>query len=199
MRTLLGVRKTTATDLCLIESGLPTLQQNVKSMQKKALNRLVEDRLPLMDDPFAHALRIARDYRCPSARYIDSLAAYDPAEDAASLRARVRASTRTKFATYSQLINPSLEVHAMYSSDAVIESHQSSPPGSVCPRTTSPSKKDVGLGCLVSSVCASVDRSKMNCMLYRYHCVLILKQFVKNIPMLTFPYQTFSIILSPKL
>ena len=121
VKTLLGVRKTTATDLCLIEAGLPSLQKHVKSLQKKALEKLMTNSLPLRDDPFALAFRLARDARCPIARYIDTLAAYIPDEDTTALHARVQASTRTKFATYAHMMNPSLEVHAMYSSNTVIE------------------------------------------------------------------------------
>lgn len=114
IRTLLGVRKTTATDLCLIEIGVPSLSQFVRTAQKKTIGKMVECRRNLPDDPFTFALSVAQESRCPAARYITSLETYDPLKDTEDLHARVRQSARTKFTTYVGKMNPTLSVHDMY-------------------------------------------------------------------------------------
>lgn len=124
VRTLLGVRKTTATDLCLIESGIPSLTQYIRSAQKKAIYKLMAERDNLQDDPFIFALGVARESRCPAARYIESLETYDPQTQAAALQDRVRQSTRTKFRTYVTHVNPALVVHDMYALSDVKENQR---------------------------------------------------------------------------
>jgi hypothetical protein len=52
VRCMLGVRKTTAGELCLIEAGLPTAAARVKASQKSTLSHLVEERRGRDDDPF---------------------------------------------------------------------------------------------------------------------------------------------------
>ena len=121
---LLGVRKTTATDLCLIEIGLPSLAQYVRNAQKKALSRLVRQRADLPDDPFMHALRIARQSRCPITRYVDLLETFNAEDEMSDLYARVQQSTRTKFLTYTQKINPTLTVHDMYAATDIREAER---------------------------------------------------------------------------
>jgi len=124
VKNLLGVRKTTATDLCLVEIGIPTLPQYVRSSQKKLITKLIEERATLPDDPFKIALGIAREARCPAARYISTLESFDPDDEAATLLATVRQSTRTKFRTYVETINPLLAVHDMYSDPETNEAHR---------------------------------------------------------------------------
>ena len=124
VRALLGVRKTTATDLCLIEIGIPSLTQYVRTAQKKTIAKLIERRRDLVDDPFIFALGVARESRCPAARYIETLETYNPDDDATSLRRRVRESTRTKFTTYVQRTNPSMTVHDMYALSDIPEHHR---------------------------------------------------------------------------
>ncbi|ELU16580.1 hypothetical protein CAPTEDRAFT_214726 [Capitella teleta] len=51
VKTILGVRKTTSTDLCLIEAGIPSLNQHVKSGQKMFITKLIQQRLPVIDNP----------------------------------------------------------------------------------------------------------------------------------------------------
>jgi hypothetical protein len=62
IRSLLGVRKTTATDLCLIEAGLPSLQEHVRDAQRRCIEKLTLERANDVDDPFMHVWRITQDY-----------------------------------------------------------------------------------------------------------------------------------------
>jgi hypothetical protein len=115
VRSLLGVRKTTATDLCLIEADVPPLNVHIKRLQKKTLTRFIQTRAQMHDDPLMHALDLARRARTPCARYVDSLINYDPADDEAAFIDRVMTAERTKYATYRTLMNPSLLQHPIYS------------------------------------------------------------------------------------
>ena len=124
VKTLLGVRKTTATDLCLVEAGIPSLLHYVRSAQKNCIMKLIKERATLPDDPFNLALRIAQEARCPTARYISTLERFNPEEESTALLDRVQQSERSKFVTYVQTMNPSLTVHDMYSRLDTIESHR---------------------------------------------------------------------------
>ena len=50
VKHLLGVRRTTTTDLCLIEIGLPSLAERVKKNQLVAITKLVDNRRGMEDD-----------------------------------------------------------------------------------------------------------------------------------------------------
>ena len=76
------------------------------------------------DDPFNIALGIAQESRCPAARYISSLETFNPDDETAAMLNRVRQSTRTKFMTYVQSMNPLLTVHDMYLSLDAKETHR---------------------------------------------------------------------------
>jgi hypothetical protein len=123
IRQLLGVRKTTATELCLAETGLPTLQSRIKATQQTWFAKK-QDRMEMDDDPFAHAMRMATEGRTPAAQYITSLQDFDAFEEQAQLYTKIRTSPRTKYITYSTAMNPSLTVHAMYTDLDVKEHHR---------------------------------------------------------------------------
>jgi hypothetical protein len=116
IRLLLGVRKTTAGDLCLVEAGQPSLLQKVKTAQRSTIYKLIVEREGMQDDPFAHAWSLARNSRTPCARYITSLETFRPEVEERRLREKIQTSERTKFVTYRDLMNPGLEVHPMYRS-----------------------------------------------------------------------------------
>ena len=105
IRSLLGVRKTTATNLCIIEAGLPSLPSRLKSMQKKFLNKA---RQP--DDPLMFALDLANRGRTPCSQLHDSLQHFIQAEEDALFMEKVRLSDKTKFRTYLEL-NSNLVKH----------------------------------------------------------------------------------------
>jgi hypothetical protein len=120
VRSLLGVRKTTATNLCLIEAGIPCLPSRLKSLQKKFFDKARQERAELADDPLMFALDLARRGRTPCSRYIDSLQDFNQADEDAAFLQKARLSERSKFRTYLAL-NPDLEKHPMYSCPEVDE------------------------------------------------------------------------------
>ncbi|ELT92565.1 hypothetical protein CAPTEDRAFT_186932 [Capitella teleta] len=111
--TLLGVRKTTAGDLCLIEAGLPSLVNKAKSIQK-TFEKFIDERSDLTDDPLMFTLEKCRTANTPCARYIRSLDQHDYDHEDQILEEKLRTSTRTKYRTYCNLMNPERKRHEMY-------------------------------------------------------------------------------------
>ena len=101
----------------MVEIGAPPLLHYVRSAQKKLISKLIAERETMLDNPFNLALGIAHEARCPTARYISTLESFDPEEEAAVLLTRVRQSTRTKFRTYADSMNPYLTLK--YSGDVI--------------------------------------------------------------------------------
>ena len=116
VRNLLGVRKTTATDLCLIESGLPSALEHIQIAQRRYFIK-IQNMTP-EESPAAHAWHIARNANTPASRYISSIISSPPTDYQGNLRAAVRRSSRSKFITYASLINPDLSVNTMYCDNA---------------------------------------------------------------------------------
>ena len=62
LKCLLGVRKTTVNDLCLVELGVPPLQALVKQRQHDFFVKMNTDRNGAVDEPFNFAMDLTRDY-----------------------------------------------------------------------------------------------------------------------------------------
>ena len=124
IRCMLSVRKTTAGVLCLIEAGLPSVVSKVKSIQKATIRRLLDDREGMADDPFWFVFTKCQSENTPCARYIQALETFDREEEDAELKRRTRQTTRTKFQTYCEMINPSLTKHPMYCSHDLLEQNR---------------------------------------------------------------------------
>jgi hypothetical protein len=70
--------------------------QRVRTLQKNAIGKLITtQRVHLPDDPFTFALSVAREARCPAARYIDALREYSPEAETAQMHQRIRQSARS--------------------------------------------------------------------------------------------------------
>ena len=102
LKSLLGVRSQTTTDVVLLESGYPSLRALIKSRQKAFFEKMVKERENMVDDPFMHVMRLTTSKNAKMAAYI-KLLNYCPDSIEADRRARierVRSSSRSKFATY---------------------------------------------------------------------------------------------------
>ena len=77
IKQLLGVRKATCNDLCLVELGYPTLRSLILSKQRKFFSRMWRDRGGMYDDPLGHALHITLNDTCHTSRYIRDLIGND--------------------------------------------------------------------------------------------------------------------------
>ena len=112
VKALLGVRKTTPNDLCLVESGLLTpCTTRVKTAQKKFFTAMFQRQDP--EDPFAKVWAIVQD-QSPSARYINAVMHEDISRHQEKLHQRVQEATGSRYTTYRESINPSLSLHPLY-------------------------------------------------------------------------------------
>jgi hypothetical protein len=107
VKLLLGVRTTTANELCLAELGLPPLNALVKHRQASYLRKLIQERQSMEDDPFIFAWLLTRNGNRRMARYIDSLLENGDFITVAKrqLRDNVLNCNKSKFITYAN-INP---------------------------------------------------------------------------------------------
>ena len=113
IKYLLGVRKTTANDLCLVEIGMPPLAAVVKQRQCNLLHKMINARTG--DHPFMFALHMAKTFDPILSRYIDNVLS-NPDHIGSAKRVlyhRIATSNRSKFVTY-RTINPKFDVHSVY-------------------------------------------------------------------------------------
>ena len=113
IKQLLGVRKTTSNDLCLLELGCPPLQFLVKQRQGKFFSEMWRERSDREDDPLAHAFRVTLNHRSPTSHYVHDLIHSDV--DELHLKAKVSMSVSGRMLMYIT-INPHRSVHDIYTS-----------------------------------------------------------------------------------
>ena len=120
IKTLLGVRKTTPNDLCLVETGYPSLKGFVKDKQVKFFSKLIESHRGYDEDPFWRVWSMCRAANTPCTRYVTKLLEQDnhnlKLRDIEDVKRKVMNSEGSKFVTYKEM-NPSLSVHSVYNSD----------------------------------------------------------------------------------
>ena len=116
VKMLLGVRQSTANDTCLIESGYPSLEALIRQRQKKFLDKMIDDRKEMTDDPLMFCLKLTEQDNPHMQKYIKDLLS-EPDDiiekDLSVIKTRVMASTQTKAVTY-RTFNPELSVHSIY-------------------------------------------------------------------------------------
>ena len=114
IKSLLGVRKTTPNNLCLIELGYPPIIDYVKSRQKQFLSNVLEERKDMLDDPLMMVLKLTESSNKHSWDYIINVL-NDEHEISGTdrLKQSIRLSSKTKMKTYLKL-NPNLSVHPVY-------------------------------------------------------------------------------------
>jgi hypothetical protein len=119
VKMLLGVRHSTANDTCLIESGYPSLEALIRQRQKRFLEKMIEDRKEMTDDPLMFCLKLTEQDNPHMQKYIEDLL-NEPEDiiekDLSAIKARVIASTQTKAVTY-RAFNPELSVHDIYAAN----------------------------------------------------------------------------------
>ena len=115
IKYLLGVSKSTANDLCLIELAMPPLSAVVKLRQYNFLYKAMNGGHLEREDPLTFAVSLTRLYNPKLARCIDNiLATPDHIGATKSVNyQRLNMSNRNKFIVYRN-INPSYSVHSVY-------------------------------------------------------------------------------------
>ena len=117
IKHLLGVRKTTNTNLCLVELGLPPLKALVKQRQKKFFKCMWTERRDMNDDPLSFVLHLVKDSRICTRNYIEDLLeseSNDVSEGSNKLIQDIISSDSSK-CIYYVTINPDMKVHDIYS------------------------------------------------------------------------------------
>ena len=120
IKSLLGVRKTSTNQLCLLEGGFKPLAGLVKDRQKKFFDKMAS-RTAHHQDPFSHAMEIVNSFNKPMSKYITSIkdGSNFALTELQGIKELVSSASGTKFRTYVQL-NPDFAVHALYSPSAPV-------------------------------------------------------------------------------
>ena len=117
IKSLLSVRGTTCNDLCYIELGYPSVQDIVKSKQRKFFKKLCSERADMVDDPFMFTFNLVSGQRYNTQRYVIGLV--DDVDDLQVGMDRIKesifASQSSRRRTYLEF-NPSISVHSIYTS-----------------------------------------------------------------------------------
>ncbi|CAL4086104.1 unnamed protein product, partial [Meganyctiphanes norvegica] len=122
IKHLLGVRKNTTTSLCLVELSFPTLKALVTQRQRKFFKTMWAERENMIDDPFPHAMRLAKNSNTSTARYLNSLIANDVDDKSQSMNnlyQEINNSQSSKSIFYRD-INPNLCIHDIYSTKSTV-------------------------------------------------------------------------------
>ena len=121
IRALLGVRRNTPNDICLIEAGMPSLSSLVKQKQQLFYKKMIFERNNMVDDPLMFMLDFTKNRNPKMYLYIENVMnVFFMERDLHDMTERVRNSEGTRFKTYVSL-NPSLSMHDIYSRKARFE------------------------------------------------------------------------------
>lgn len=117
VKCLLGVRKYTSPDLCLIESGI----RPVLDIISRGRRRFLESKLtaPNEEEPFYIVFDLCRQANTPGYRFLTQALQYDydvNPHDTIIRMVREKPFTASKYVTYRTEINPLLSVHPVYTS-----------------------------------------------------------------------------------
>ena len=88
-KQLLGVRKTTNNDMCMVELGLPSLRALIKAKRRKFLHKIWSARDTMNDDPLMHAMRIVMSHNDQVSRYITDLT-FNDVDDVEEAKQKMR-------------------------------------------------------------------------------------------------------------
>ena len=119
IKQMLGVRKTTNNDICLVELGMPPLRALIKAKQRKFFNKMWLERNELDNDPLMHAMKITLSYNDYVSRYLTDLSTSyinDIRDAQYNLKTKILNSESNRLLFYKS-INTNLTVHVIYSNN----------------------------------------------------------------------------------
>ena len=116
LKCVLGVRKTTANEICLVEMGVPPLQASVKQGQHDFFVKMNPERNGAIDDPYHFAMDLTRTYNARTFKQLDGVMQCDDHVSIAVefLKNQIPNSDRTQFIIY-RTINPTIDMPAVHS------------------------------------------------------------------------------------
>ena len=122
VKTLLGVRTTTANDLCLMEMDYSSAEARVREVQRKFLIKILTQRNSMVDDPFIHIWNICKSENTRAYQYFDSVMRGNDhiLADKVARVEKIRNSTNRKSVLYCEL-NPSFTMSRIYEDKNVSE------------------------------------------------------------------------------
>ena len=121
VKALLAVRETTCNDLCLIESGVPSLRAAIQEKQQKYMCKKIE--ILGEDSPLGFALKLAESANTASYKRIKSVLSTSDIlnKDKQKIQGNIRLNiTSIKRVTYI-CMNPSLKSPTIYDKDDIDE------------------------------------------------------------------------------
>ena len=116
IKKLLGVRKTTRNDLCLLESGYPPLVSLVKAKQRKFFRKMWIERHDMPDDPLIYVLNQCMYNNTSTSRLLHDFVNND-VDDVEKAFEDLKASVILMESPKAQLyraLNPQMSVHPVY-------------------------------------------------------------------------------------
>ena len=117
IKTLLGVRKSTPSLLCLAELDFPSIEGKTKKLQKSFLHNLLESRKDIIDDPFIMVWNYCKDKNTPGYNYLRNVLLTEDHistdRDKRNYKIHLYKENKTKFKTYIS-INPNLISNYVY-------------------------------------------------------------------------------------
>ncbi len=117
LKQLVGARMSTCNDVCYVELGVPPLRAIVTHKQRKYFRNTWNERSNMLDDPWAHVVRLVLETNTPTSRYLNGLI-YNDNDDTGIAREQVQRSISesdtSRRVTYKSL-NPNFQVHNVYS------------------------------------------------------------------------------------
>ena len=125
IRCLLGVRKNTSIELCLVEAGIPPIHHVLAKRRQRFIESKMVSNDP--DHPFTIVLRLLSDNKIPLYQFISHALQFDTNSNPFSNLKTVineKAVNRTKFNTYVSKLNTPLTIHPIYLTSAYIPDYQ---------------------------------------------------------------------------
>ena len=123
IKLLLSVRQSTHNDICLLESGYPSLEAVVKSRQQAFFRKMMREREGMEhEDPLMFAIHLTLSDNKVMAKYIQNLESSDDfiGSDLRQRRGAICASKSTRPQVYLDM-NPGLSSHAIYDNGSTLE------------------------------------------------------------------------------
>ena len=105
IKALLGVRQSTPNKICLIEAGMPPLKVLVLQKQSTFINKMVQERSDMDDDPLIFALNLTEKLNPKMRKCINDLKCRTNYDDMNTVKHYVVNATTTRYTTYTNINN----------------------------------------------------------------------------------------------
>ena len=125
LKCLLGVRKFTSPDLCMVESGIHPAQDVIDKKRHNFLKSKLSTQHE--EEPFYLAFKLCETANTPGYKFLSQALRYDTNVNPLDrLRRRImdKPQNASKFVTYRTQINPGLSVHSVYESKNYIPDYK---------------------------------------------------------------------------